>query len=238
MTSSLSRTGGALLLAFAGACGQLADEDPSVTGEQPTADDPSDPAPQADFRFYTALETGVPTTAFSDLEDAFLAANGLTGVTPGDYYFSVTYEVCPPGQAQDQYFPEQSPIPCRTFGIGASGTIVRGTPAELDGTSCNRLRGVDSATGGITVQLLPFERSPYECGVFAANILPAGASDNAANAVATLFFTAPPLETLPGPVCGNGIKEEGEHCDDGNEADHDGCSALCQHEPGCDEPVH
>jgi cysteine-rich repeat protein len=34
------------------------------------------------------------------------------------------------------------------------------------------------------------------------------------------------------PVCGNGIVEPGEMCDDGNAADGDGCSALCMQEAG------
>lgn len=43
----------------------------------------------------------------------------------------------------------------------------------------------------------------------------------------------PPVE----PVCGNGLVEEGETCDDGNEDDGDGCSRKCAREPGytCDE---
>lgn len=32
----------------------------------------------------------------------------------------------------------------------------------------------------------------------------------------------------PAPVCGNGIKEAGEECDDGNAYDGDGCSAACR----------
>ena len=35
----------------------------------------------------------------------------------------------------------------------------------------------------------------------------------------------------PGPVCGNGVLETGEQCDDGNVIDGDGCSAACQTEP-------
>lgn len=31
----------------------------------------------------------------------------------------------------------------------------------------------------------------------------------------------------PGPVCGNGVLESGEQCDDGNTQSGDGCSALC-----------
>jgi cysteine-rich repeat protein len=237
MTSSSSLCG-ALLLAVA-ACGQVADEDPSITDEQPPAadpDDPADPVPQgAEFRFFTSLDSGVPQNAFDDIDDAFLGSNGSLGVAPGDYYFSVTYEVCPAGQNQDQFFPQQSPVNCRTFGVGATGTITRGTPIELDGESCNRDRGMDAATGGITVQLMPFERHMAECGTFVAYVIPAGAVDHPNNAAATLFFTAPPPEAPPpSPVCGNGVTEEGEHCDDGNEADHDGCSATCEHEPGCE----
>jgi cysteine-rich repeat protein len=32
--------------------------------------------------------------------------------------------------------------------------------------------------------------------------------------------------------CGNGIIEKGEQCDDGNNADGDGCSAHCARENG------
>src|SRR5260370_35116845 len=33
-------------------------------------------------------------------------------------------------------------------------------------------------------------------------------------------------------VCGNGIIEQGEQCDDGNAIPGDGCSGVCQIEPG------
>ncbi len=45
------------------------------------------------------------------------------------------------------------------------------------------------------------------------------------------------IQLLPieqGPVCGNGIKESGEQCDDGNTNNYDGCSSTCQEEsPVC-----
>src|SRR5690625_2059201 len=46
----------------------------------------------------------------------------------------------------------------------------------------------------------------------------------------------PPDEPSPDgdPVCGNGILEEGEACDDGNTASGDGCSSTCQIEDGWD----
>jgi len=45
-----------------------------------------------------------------------------------------------------------------------------------------------------------------------------------------------------GPVCGNGIEEAGEECDDSNTDNGDGCSSTCQDEggngcPGCTNPT-
>ena len=34
--------------------------------------------------------------------------------------------------------------------------------------------------------------------------------------------------TTSGPVCGNGTREEGEECDDGNNINGDGCSSICE----------
>lgn len=41
-----------------------------------------------------------------------------------------------------------------------------------------------------------------------------------------------PLPSEQSPVCGNGLVEDGESCDDGNANSGDGCSAECKVEPG------
>jgi cysteine-rich repeat protein len=38
--------------------------------------------------------------------------------------------------------------------------------------------------------------------------------------------------TCPDPVCGNGMRESGEDCDDGNDDDADSCSTTCRKNPG------
>jgi len=38
-------------------------------------------------------------------------------------------------------------------------------------------------------------------------------------------------DTIQGPVCGNGVVETGETCDDGNLTNGDGCSTSCRGEP-------
>jgi hypothetical protein len=37
-------------------------------------------------------------------------------------------------------------------------------------------------------------------------------------------------------ICGNHVKDTGEECDDGNLIDGDGCSSICQYEPGIPSP--
>jgi cysteine-rich repeat protein len=39
------------------------------------------------------------------------------------------------------------------------------------------------------------------------------------------------------PVCGNGVEQQGEECDDGNLEDCDGCSVTCRLESGCGDGV-
>ena len=55
--------------------------------------------------------------------------------------------------------------------------------------------------------------------------------------VFSVAFTVPALAGPPMMVCGDGMVEGGEECDDGNLVDGDGCSANCTIEPGasCNE---
>jgi cysteine-rich repeat protein len=57
------------------------------------------------------------------------------------------------------------------------------------------------------------------------------AGGDVGNLVQWSLHIAPGEPTCPGlPVCGNGVLEEGEDCDDGNVLDGDGCSAICRTE--------
>jgi len=47
---------------------------------------------------------------------------------------------------------------------------------------------------------------------------------------AWLASAAKPFE-IQAPVCGNGVVEDGEQCDDGNVVAGDGCDELCKIEP-------
>ncbi len=49
---------------------------------------------------------------------------------------------------------------------------------------------------------------------------------------ATSTVDAPAVDAEMPAICGDGIVEPGETCDDGNTIPGDGCSAICQIEPG------
>jgi len=229
-----------LMLALA-ACGTVDNPMTSGTADDTVSDDTAGddtPTPGNEgtaFRFFISEANGAERSGFDSVRDAYLNAAGNLNVAPGNYYFDVNYEVCPPGLPQDEYFPETGPIGCRTFGVGANGLITTRTPAELDGTSCGRIVGVDVATGGFTIGIMPFEQFNLRCGGIAVRVYEVGKFRPDHTAI--LFFDAP-NPPPSGPVCGNGVVEDGEECDDGNEADHDGCSALCVVEPDCHPMQH
>jgi cysteine-rich repeat protein len=55
-----------------------------------------------------------------------------------------------------------------------------------------------------------------------------GASASSASASSTSSVAASSSTGPAQPVCGNGVLEAGEQCDDGNVTDGDGCSSHCQ----------
>ncbi|MFC1796061.1 DUF4215 domain-containing protein, partial [Pseudomonadota bacterium] len=58
---------------------------------------------------------------------------------------------------------------------------------------------------------------------------PAGAVDLSPGETVTCTFNN---TILPPSICGNGVIDQGEQCDDGNNISHDGCSNICQIEDG------
>jgi formylglycine-generating enzyme len=64
---------------------------------------------------------------------------------------------------------------------------------------------------------------------------PDGATSNSATSNGTASASAmPDATTAPVNECGNGVIDDGERCDDGNDAPGDGCNATCRFEKGWD----
>jgi cysteine-rich repeat protein len=91
--------------------------------------------------------------------------------------------------------------------------------AALAGAGCAKVSQQDPGTGGSD-------------GAAAAGGAGGAAGEDAGMPLDRPIFGEAP----PASVCGNGVKEFGEGCDDGNTNDGDGCSSHCQVEPywNCD----
>jgi len=111
------------------------------------------------------------------MEDVYLdggpgqnAPSGAAGLPEGDYYFQVT-------DPSGKVLLSTDPVKCRTFHVSTDGVItsvhpetclekIRGQWVDVD---CTHATGVDidhSELGAITVQLMPYEKTPNRGGVY------------------------------------------------------------------------
>jgi cysteine-rich repeat protein len=102
--------------------------------------------------------------------------------------------------------------------LGVAGT----TPLTSDGTF-----SLSAAPGAVTVLV---QAPGYSDGVL-ANVLAAGGTTVDLGTVrltaGSATFDAGSVSTGTDPLCGNGLVDPGEGCDDGNRLSSDGCSAGC-----------
>jgi fibro-slime domain-containing protein len=102
----------------------------------------------------------------------------------------------------------------------AALAALAGCSAQADGPSAFRDAGPDTAASA---------DGPVVPGTDAAP--PPSFGDDATDEPSPPDFDAC-VSCSDGPVCGNGVIDPGETCDDGNATPGDGCSGVCQIEPG------
>jgi cysteine-rich repeat protein len=189
---------------------------------------PTSSSPLRGAIFTTTVDgTRVDANIYAAKTDVYLdggpgpnAPSGAAALPPGDYYFQVTD---PSGHT----LLSSDAVTCREITIGADGFIV------ADGAgACAHATGVDSdygSSGAITVQLMPYADTPNHGGeykVWVTRVADYAANGGFANrASKTDNFK---VRNQSEAVCGNGIVEMGEQCDDGNTVNGDGCSSTCQ----------
>ena len=188
------------------------------------------PPEASGLRALTATADGTATTVFASEAAVDIIVDSVNA--EGDYYFDVTALVTPPDSPTDLEFLSNDGPACRGFHIGAAGHIDRVDPAfDANGARCDHAVSGDAATG--LALALNFdassgsivERDDNGNRVYRLRVARVGNNllDEAADT--RLFYVTPPA-----PVCGNGIVEDGEQCDDGNITDGDGCSCECVNE--------
>ena len=230
----------ALALGLGACAGNTGDTAQDLQGARP--DLASGPVRGAIF---TTLADGsrVDANIYASKEDVYLdggpgsrAPASAASLPEGDYYFQVTD---PSGRT----LLSLDPVECRSFHVNASGVI---DAANRGPGGCEHLTGIDqdhAELGAITIQLMPYADTPNPGGEYKAWATPVEDYD----ASADRFHGFVPRysktdnfkvrSVVSQPVCGNGIVEEGEQCDDGNTVNGDGCSSTCQTEVPPPPPV-
>jgi hypothetical protein len=136
---------------------------------------------------FTTLEDGsrVNANIYEKREDVYLdggpgqnAPSSAAGLPEGDYYFQVT-------DPSGKVLLSTDPVKCRRFHVNEYGVIdfvypatcsqkIRGKDVETD---CTHATGIDEdhwQLGAITVQLMPYDKTPNKGGVYKAWVTPVG----------------------------------------------------------------
>ncbi len=214
-----------------------------IQGEYLPSDDVPDaalpPPPPANFEFFVAQQDGErsPLDTFDSTNAVYLAAAGAGGVE-GDYYFRVTAIVMTPF-GNDTYFASDDPSECRRFHVAANGQIDLVYPAMRNGVACQHASSV-TASGSLVVQLEPFEDISNIVVVdsdgkrrYNVDVAPFGGNFLGDDSHHLAFYVRDVPPPPPAPVCGDGVVNAGEECDDGNTNYNDGCSGTCTVEHLC-----
>jgi len=119
-----------------------------------------------------ANDTEVNVNQYASKTDVYLnggpglgAPVGAAGLPPGVYVFQVT-------DPSGKNLLSTDPAKCRQFTVGTAGFMIDVAPSVAAG--CGHVTGSDSVTKGITVQLMPFNDTTNNGGVYKAWATPVG----------------------------------------------------------------
>lgn len=192
------------------------------------------PQPIARGAVFTTMPDGMVITngEFSAREAVHIcggaepnAAAGPAGLPAGDYYFQVT-------DPSGLKLLSEDDIECRRVRVNDQGVFDQ----AYAGPGCEHVTAPiasQAAAGAIAVQLRPYANTPSATGGYHVWITavdsydPAHTTTHGFIAAASKTAAFHVIVDSPSPVCGNGVRENSEMCDDGNTVGEDGCAADC-----------
>ena len=208
---------------FAAACGEGRPQDPSAPDHMPVED--------ALLGAFVGTHAGdrVVGNYFTSKEDVYFGTafevGGPYAPIAKDYYFRV--------RDDDGRVLSTSALDCRRVFVDSNGSIATVYGGVVDGASCPHNSGrMGTMHGGVMVGLAPFDDGILHQGGrrYHVELSPTDATDGFEAAMRVTYFIGD--DVPPGGVCGNGIVEAPEQCDDGNSHGGDGCDKFCVVEPG------
>ncbi|MCB9565820.1 MAG: hypothetical protein H6710_01110 [Myxococcales bacterium] len=119
-----------------------------------------------------------------------------------------------------------------TASESATGGLTSGVSATTSAsTSAGTMSASDSSSGGSGGESMTSGSGGSSGSSGGSSSTSAGETSTSGSSAATITDGT---TTDPGPVCGNGIVEDGEACDDGDNIDNNACSNACTKVP-CDQ---
>jgi cysteine-rich repeat protein len=161
--------------------------------------------------FFPSLMTGElsPNNTFATSASVYLDASP-SAMVGGDYYFHV---VDPASMTSAL---SSDDVACRRIHISDTGMI-----DHVYASTC--AHAVNALAGGFTVSLQPYAETATSSYLLELTPVASYTGSLSADAVTHPF-------TIAAPLCGNGVIDDGEQCDDGsaNGTAGDTCSATCE----------
>lgn len=119
------------------------------------------------------------------------------------------------------------------LGVGLSGCLLNGGPLDGAGTGGSGTTGTPTTTGTGTIAPQGGSGATSTAGAGGETTAMGGAGGAAGDGGAATTDTATSTTaTITTPVCGNGVMEADEDCDDGDAVEGDGCF-QCERDCGC-----
>ena len=175
----------------------------------------------------TSLTSLVASFTISGSSVNISGANQVSGTTVNNFSTAKTYTVVAEDLSTKNFTVTVTTAPGYSIGGNLTSLPTGNLTLYLNGGNST----VKSSTGTFTFALLLGTGSSYTVTASPSNGSVICSLTNASGTVSSANIGNVSVSCIM-PICGNGVIESGEQCDDNNTNPGDGCNSSCQIEPG------